>query len=76
MGNTNESELMALAIGAVVMAALMLHAEFFIIIKQLQKWSGSDIESMLNHHIAGLVGLGSLAWAGHCIHMELLLQLY
>ena len=28
-----------------------------------------DIESMLNHHIAGLVGLGSLAWAGHCIHI-------
>ena len=24
---------------------------------------------MLNHHIAGLVGLGSLAWAGHCIHI-------
>ena len=44
-GITNESELMALAIGAVVMAALMLHAGIFIITKQL-KWSGSKILSL------------------------------
>ena len=24
---------------------------------------------MLNHHQAGLIGLGSIAWAGHCIHI-------
>jgi photosystem I P700 chlorophyll a apoprotein A1 len=24
-----------------------------------------NVESMLNHHLAGLLGLGSLAWAGH-----------
>ncbi|KAL4302963.1 hypothetical protein GQ457_10G012370 [Hibiscus cannabinus] len=23
-----------------------------------------DVESMLNHHLAGLLGLGSLSWAG------------
>jgi photosystem I P700 chlorophyll a apoprotein A1 len=26
---------------------------------------------MLNHHLAGLFGLGSLAWAGHLIHVSL-----
>jgi photosystem I P700 chlorophyll a apoprotein A1 len=24
-----------------------------------------NVESMLNHHLAGLLGLGSLGWAGH-----------
>ncbi|WMV21731.1 hypothetical protein MTR67_015116 [Solanum verrucosum] len=24
-----------------------------------------DVEFMLNHHLAGLLGLGSLSWAGH-----------
>ena len=28
-----------------------------------------DVESMMNHHLAGLLGLGSLAWAGHVIHI-------
>jgi len=63
-GITNESELMALAIGAVVMAALMLHAGIFHYHKAAPKMEWfQDIESMLNHHIAGLVGLGSLAWS-------------
>jgi photosystem I P700 chlorophyll a apoprotein A1 len=26
---------------------------------------------MLNHHLAGLLGLGSLGWAGHQIHISL-----
>jgi photosystem I P700 chlorophyll a apoprotein A1 len=26
---------------------------------------------MLNHHLAGLLGLGSLSWAGHQIHLSL-----
>ena len=26
---------------------------------------------MLNHHLAGLLGLGSLSWAGHLIHVSL-----
>ncbi|MBF2079084.1 MAG: photosystem I core protein PsaA, partial [Synechococcales cyanobacterium T60_A2020_003] len=27
--------------------------------------------SMMNHHLAGLLGLGSLGWAGHQIHVSL-----
>ncbi|KAG9438708.1 hypothetical protein H6P81_021340 [Aristolochia fimbriata] len=30
-----------------------------------------DVESMLNHHLAGLLGLGSLSWAGHQVHVSL-----
>jgi len=30
-----------------------------------------DVESMLNHHLAGFLGLGSLSWAGHQIHVSL-----
>jgi hypothetical protein len=28
-----------------------------------------NAESMLNHHLSGLLGLGSLAWSGHEIHI-------
>jgi photosystem I P700 chlorophyll a apoprotein A1 len=31
-------------------------------------------ESMLNHHLSGLLGLGSLSWAGHQIHIDLTLN--
>jgi photosystem I P700 chlorophyll a apoprotein A1 len=30
-----------------------------------------NVESMLNHHLSGLLGLGSLAWAGHQIHIAI-----
>ena len=43
-----------------------------IIIKQHQKleWF-QNAESMMNHHLAGLLGLGCLAWSGHQIHIAL-----
>jgi photosystem I P700 chlorophyll a apoprotein A1 len=28
-----------------------------------------NAESMLNHHLSVLLGLGSLSWAGHQIHI-------
>jgi len=69
-GVTNETELMALAIGALLMAAIMLHGGIYHYHKAAPKldWF-RNLESMLNHHQAGLVGLGSIAWAGHCIHI-------
>ena len=30
-----------------------------------------NAESMLNHHLSGLLGLGCLSWAGHQIHISL-----
>ena len=70
-GITSETELMALAIGAVLMAALMLHAGIYHYHKAAPKleWF-QQIESMLVHHQVGLIGLGSIAWAGHTIHIS------
>jgi photosystem I P700 chlorophyll a apoprotein A1 len=71
-GYTNETQLLATAIGALVMAGLMLNAGVFHYHKAAPKleWFQS-VELMLNHHLAGLFGLGSLAWAGHLIHISL-----
>jgi photosystem I P700 chlorophyll a apoprotein A1 len=31
----------------------------------------NDVDAILNHHLAAVIGLGSLAWAGHLIHVSL-----
>jgi len=69
-GITNETQLYATAIGGLVMAALMLFAGWFHYHKAAPKleWF-QNVESMLNHHLAVLFGLGSLSWAGHQIHV-------
>ena len=71
-GITNEYQLYVTAIGGLVMAGLMLFAGWFHYHKAAPKleWF-QNVESMLNHHLAGLIGLGSLAWAGHLIHVSL-----
>ncbi|NJN29217.1 MAG: photosystem I core protein PsaA [Synechococcales cyanobacterium RM1_1_8] len=71
-GFTNEFQLYCTAIGGLVMAALMLFAGWFHYHKAAPKleWF-QNVESMLNHHLAGLFGLGSLGWAGHLIHVSL-----
>ncbi|MBF2098177.1 MAG: photosystem I core protein PsaA [Gloeomargaritaceae cyanobacterium C42_A2020_066] len=71
-GITNEFQLYCTAIGGLVMAALMLFAGWFHYHKAAPKleWF-QNVESMLNHHLAGLLGLGSLGWAGHQIHVSL-----
>ncbi len=71
-GITNEYQLYVTAIGGLVMAGLMLFAGWFHYHKAAPKleWF-QNTESMLNHHLAGLLGLGSLGWAGHQIHVSL-----
>jgi len=71
-GFTNSFQLYVTAIGALVMAGLMLFAGWFHYHKAAPKleWF-QNVESMLNHHLAGLFGLGSLSWAGHQIHVAL-----
>lgn len=71
-GFTNEFQLYCTAIGALVMAALMLFAGWFHYHVRAPKleWF-QNAESMMNHHLAGLLGLGSLGWAGHQIHVAL-----
>ena len=54
------------------MSALMIFAGWFHYHKAAPKleWF-QNAESMLNHHLAGLLGLGSLSWSGHQIHIAL-----
>ncbi|MBE9111996.1 photosystem I core protein PsaA [Nodosilinea sp. LEGE 07298] len=69
-GFTHEFQLFWTAMGALVMAALMLFAGWFHYHVRAPKleWF-QNVQSMLNHHLAGLLGLGSLGWAGHLIHV-------
>nr|YP_010337429.1 photosystem I P700 chlorophyll a apoprotein A1 [Pulvinaster venetus]UNJ17014.1 photosystem I P700 chlorophyll a apoprotein A1 [Pulvinaster venetus] len=71
-GITTETQLYATAIGGLLMSALMLFAGWFHYHKAAPKleWF-QNAESMMNHHLAGLLGLGSLAWAGHQVHVSL-----
>ncbi|MGL5074805.1 MAG: photosystem I core protein PsaA, partial [Waterburya sp.] len=71
-GFTNSYQLYCTAIGGLVMAGLMIFAGWFHYHKRAPKleWF-QNVESMMNHHLAGLLGLGSLSWAGHQIHVSL-----
>nr|YP_009654399.1 photosystem I P700 apoprotein A1 [Pleurostichidium falkenbergii]QCH39686.1 photosystem I P700 apoprotein A1 [Pleurostichidium falkenbergii] len=71
-GITTEYELYATAIGGLFMSVLMLFAGWFHYHKSAPKleWF-QNVESMMNHHLAGLLGLGCLGWSGHQIHVSL-----
>jgi photosystem I P700 chlorophyll a apoprotein A1 len=71
-GITNEIELYWTAIGALIMSGLMIFAGWFHYHKAAPKleWF-QNVESMLNHHLAVLLGLGCLSWSGHQIHVAL-----
>nr|YP_010850856.1 photosystem I P700 apoprotein A1 [Lophurella mutabilis]WGH13500.1 photosystem I P700 apoprotein A1 [Lophurella mutabilis] len=71
-GITTELELYATAIGGLFMSLLMIFAGWFHYHKAAPKleWF-QNVESMMNHHLAGLLGLGCLGWSGHQIHIAL-----
>nr|YP_010199017.1 photosystem I P700 apoprotein A1 [Hydropuntia urvillei]UAD88466.1 photosystem I P700 apoprotein A1 [Hydropuntia urvillei] len=71
-GITTEFELYATAIAGLFMACLMVFAGWFHYHKAAPKleWF-QNVESMMNHHLAGLLGLGCLGWAGHQIHISI-----
>nr|QCI07298.1 photosystem I P700 apoprotein A1 [Leiomenia cribrosa] len=71
-GITTEFELYITAIVGLLMSALMIFAGWFHYHKAAPKleWF-QNVESMMNHHLAGLLGLGCLSWAGHQIHIAL-----
>jgi photosystem I P700 chlorophyll a apoprotein A1 len=70
-GITNTFQLYVTAIGGLVLAGLFLFAGWFHYHKRAPKleWF-QNVESMLNHHLAVLLGCGSLGWAGHLIHVS------
>jgi photosystem I P700 chlorophyll a apoprotein A1 len=71
-GITSEVELYWTAIGGLIFSALMLWAGWFHYHKAAPKleWF-QNAESMMNHHLTGLLGLGCLSWSGHQIHIAL-----
>jgi photosystem I P700 chlorophyll a apoprotein A1 len=71
-GITNETELYWTAIGGLLLSAAMVFAGWFHYHKAAPKleWF-QNVESMMNHHLAGLLGLGCLGWSGHQIHISL-----
>nr|ARW60638.1 photosystem I P700 apoprotein A1 [Polysiphonia sp.] len=71
-GITTEFELYITAIGGLLMSILMIFAGWFHYHKSAPKleWF-QNVESMMNHHLAGLLGLGCLSWSGHQIHIAL-----
>nr|ANB40179.1 photosystem I P700 chlorophyll a apoprotein A1 [Koshicola spirodelophila] len=71
-GITTELQLYCTAVGGLILAGAMFFAGWFHYHKSAPKlqWF-QDAESMLNHHLGGLLGLGSLGWAGHQIHVSL-----
>nr|YP_009555703.1 photosystem I P700 apoprotein A1 [Selaginella kraussiana]AZU95820.1 photosystem I P700 apoprotein A1 [Selaginella kraussiana] len=71
-GITSELQLYSTAIGGLVFAALMLFAGWSHYHRAAPRlvWF-QNVESMLNHHLAGLLGLGSLSWAGHQVHVSI-----
>eukprot|EP00178_Gracilaria_changii_P006841 TRINITY_DN2220_c0_g1_i1.p1 TRINITY_DN2220_c0_g1~~TRINITY_DN2220_c0_g1_i1.p1 ORF type:complete len:521 (+),score=-35.18 TRINITY_DN2220_c0_g1_i1:147-1709(+) len=71
-GITTEFELYATAIAGLFMSFLMLFAGWFHYHKAAPKleWF-QNVESMMNHHLAGLLGLGCLGWSGHQIHISI-----
>jgi photosystem I P700 chlorophyll a apoprotein A1 len=70
-GITNSFQLYCTAIGGLVLAGLFLFAGWFHYHKAAPKleWF-QNVESMLNHHLAVLLGCGSLGWTGHLIHVS------
>jgi photosystem I P700 chlorophyll a apoprotein A1 len=71
-GITSELQLYTTAVVGLVLAGAMFFAGWFHYHKASPKleWF-QNVESMLNHHLGGLLGLGSLGWAGHQIHVSL-----
>jgi photosystem I P700 chlorophyll a apoprotein A1 len=70
-GITSSFQLYVTAIGGLVLAGLFLFAGWFHYHKRAPKleWF-QNVESMLNHHLAVLLGCGSLGWTGHIIHVS------
>jgi photosystem I P700 chlorophyll a apoprotein A1 len=71
-GFTSELQLYGTAFASLLVAALLFFAGWFHYHKAAPKleWF-QNAESMLNHHLSGLLGLGCLSWAGHQIHVSL-----
>ena len=70
-GITNELQLYSTAIRGLLFSGSLFFAGWFHYHKAAPRieWF-QNAESIINHHLTGILGLGSLAWAGHQIHIS------
>jgi photosystem I P700 chlorophyll a apoprotein A1 len=71
-GIVSELQLYSTAIGGLILSRTIFFAGWFHYHKASPRleWF-QNVESILNHHLSGLLGLGSLSWAGHQIHIAI-----
>jgi photosystem I P700 chlorophyll a apoprotein A2 len=73
IGMRTNTELYEGSIFLMVLAAVMLFAGWLHLQPKFRPslaWF-KDAESRLNHHLAGLFGVSSLAWTGHLVHVAI-----
>jgi photosystem I P700 chlorophyll a apoprotein A2 len=73
IGMTKNSDLYSGAIGLLILAGLLLFAGWLHLQPSFRpslSWF-KNAESRLNHHLAGLFGVSSLAWTGHLVHVAI-----
>ena len=71
-GITCEHELFVTSIALLSLSALFILAGWYHhhVAVPSATWF-NDVDAILNHHLAAVIGLGSLAWAGHLVHVSL-----
>ena len=71
-GITSELQLYRTSIGGLLLAFFLFFAGWFHYHKAAPRleWF-QNVESIMNHHLAGLLGLGRLSWSGHQIHIAI-----
>jgi photosystem I P700 chlorophyll a apoprotein A2 len=73
IGMRSNSELYAGSVFLLIIAAVMLFAGWLHLQPKFRpslSWF-KNAESRLNHHLAGLFGVSSLAWTGHLVHVAI-----
>ena len=73
IGMRTNTELYTGSVGLLLLAALFLFAGWLHLQPKFRpslSWF-KNAESRLNHHLAGLFGVSSLAWTGHLVHVAI-----
>jgi photosystem I P700 chlorophyll a apoprotein A2 len=73
IGFRTNQELYAGAIGLLILSSVLLFAGWLHLQPKFRpslSWFKNN-ESRLNHHLSGLMGVSSLAWTGHLVHVAI-----
>ncbi|MFK8182913.1 MAG: photosystem I core protein PsaB [Phormidesmis sp.] len=73
IGMRTNGDLYAGSVGLLIFAAILLFAGWLHLQPKFRpslSWF-KNAESRLNHHLAGLFGVSSLAWTGHLVHVAI-----